>query len=39
MGLHFHTLITRRGGWSAIYSPERDPLPMLQKAGWALEAV
>jgi hypothetical protein len=38
-GLHIHTLIIRKVGWSGLYNPERDSVPMVKEAGWASEIV
>jgi hypothetical protein len=27
------------GGWSTLYTWERDPVPILQECGWAPELV
>jgi hypothetical protein len=39
IALPFRDLCTRRGGWSASrpgrFTPEKDPVPVVQEAGWA----
>jgi hypothetical protein len=43
VALLFVYLGTRRGGWSAPrldrFTPKKDPVPIVQEAGWAPEPV